>query len=94
MGQSQTKPDWEMKDVGCATDASTGPRTTEGLARSGRSDRVASLAIQPIQPMPGIGAGQGFSFSDLHTMNLPGAPGLPQNPFADAAWWRQMYGSK
>jgi hypothetical protein len=50
--------------------------------------------IQPIQPMQGTGPGQGFSFGDLHTMNLPGAPRLPQNPFADAAWRRQMYGPK
>jgi hypothetical protein len=50
--------------------------------------------IPPIQPMPAMGAGHGFSFGDLHTMNLPGAPRLPQNPYADAAWWRQMYGPK
>ena len=50
--------------------------------------------IQPIQPLRGMGAGQGFSFGDLHTMNLPGAPKLPQNPIADAAWRRQMYGPK
>jgi hypothetical protein len=53
--------------------------------------------LQPIQPtpaMPAMGAGQGFSFGDLHTMNIPGAPKLPQNPYADAAWWRQMYGPK
>ena len=37
MGQSQTKPDGEMRDVGCTARASTGPRTAEGLARSRRA---------------------------------------------------------
>jgi hypothetical protein len=53
--------------------------------------------IQPIQPtpaMPAMGAGHGFSFGDLHTMNLPGAPRLPLNPIADAAWRRRMNGPK
>jgi hypothetical protein len=50
--------------------------------------------IQPIQPMPAMGAGRGFSFGDLHTMNLPGAPKLPPNPIADAAWRRRMNGPK
>jgi hypothetical protein len=50
--------------------------------------------LQPIQPMHGTGPGQGFSFGDLHTMNLPGAPKLPPNPLADAAWRRRMNGPK
>jgi Amelogenin len=50
--------------------------------------------IQPIQPMHGTGPGQGFSFGDLHTMNLPGAPKLPPNPIADLAWRRRMNGPK
>ena len=50
--------------------------------------------IQPTPAMPAMGAGQGFSFGDLHTMNIPGAPKLPQNPHADAAWRRQMYWPK
>jgi hypothetical protein len=33
----------------------------------------------------GDGTGHGFSFGDSHTMNLPRAPRLPQNPFAGAA---------
>jgi hypothetical protein len=34
------------------------------------------------------------AFGDLHTMNLPGAPKLPPNPLADAAWRRRMSGLK
>jgi hypothetical protein len=51
-------------------------------------------AIQPIQPIRGMAADKGFVFGDLRTMNLPGAPRLPQNPYADAAWRRQIYGPK
>jgi hypothetical protein len=51
-------------------------------------------AIQPIQPIRGMAADKGVVFGDLRTMNLPGAPRLPQNPYADAAWRRQIYGPK
>jgi len=36
---------------------------------------------------------EGFVFGNQRTMNVPDAPKLPQNPFADAAW-RQIYGPK
>jgi hypothetical protein len=78
--------------------ASAGPRTAEGLGRSewqgfasfwdtvgGASDSADSTVA---------GEDQGFSFGDLHTMNIPGAPKLPKNPFADAAWRRRMNGPK
>lgn len=51
--------------------------------------------IQPIQPRvlrpkpPGE-----YVSGNQRTMNLPGAPKMPNNPFADMAWWRQMYGPK
>jgi hypothetical protein len=36
--------------------------------------------IQPIQTMHVTGPGQGFSFGDLHTMNIPGAPRTAAKP--------------
>jgi len=51
-------------------------------------------AVQPIQPIRGTAAGEGFVFGNQRTMNVPGAPKLPQNPYADAAWRRQIYGPK
>jgi hypothetical protein len=63
------------------------------------------LKIQPIQPIPRIQPiqmrplrpkplGAEFVSGNQRTMNIPGAPKLPNNPFADKAWWRQMYGPK
>ena len=51
----------------------------------------APQPIQPIRPMP---PGGGFVSGNQRTMNVPGAPTLPQNPYADSAWRRQMYGPK
>jgi hypothetical protein len=36
----------------------------------------------------------GAAFGDCRTMNLPGAPKLPPNAIADAAWRRRMNGPK
>jgi hypothetical protein len=67
---------------------------------------LQELRIQPVQPIPrlqpaqpihpirAMPAGGGHVFSNQRTMNVPGAPKLPNNPFADRAWWRQMYGPK
>ena len=62
------------------------------------------LKIQPIRPIPPIQPIQmrllgpkppgEYISGNQRTMNVPGAPKLPNNPFADQAWWRQMYGPK
>jgi len=51
-------------------------------------------AVQPIQPTSGRPPGEGFVFGNQRTMNVLGAPKLPQNPYADAAWRRQTYGPR
>jgi hypothetical protein len=48
--------------------------------------------IQPLQPAHPMPAGGGFVSGNQRTMNVPGAPKLPNNPYADAAWRQQMYG--
>jgi hypothetical protein len=49
--------------------------------------------IQPIRPVP---AGGPFThgIGNRKTLNMPGAPTLPNNPLADAAWRRGVYGPK
>jgi hypothetical protein len=37
-------------------------------------------AVQPMQPIRGTAAGEGFVFGNQRTMNVPGAPKLAQNP--------------
>ena len=43
---------------------------------------------QPIQPIPALQTASPFSGGNRKTLNIPGAPTLPDNPFADAAWRR------
>jgi hypothetical protein len=56
--------------------------------------RLPPLPVQPIQPVRAMPPGGGCIFGNQRTMNIPGAPKLPNNSFADRAWWRQMYGPK
>ena len=49
-------------------------------------------AIQPIRARP---RGRTFTRGNRRTTTLvPGAPLLPDNPYADAAWRRAVYGPK
>ena len=50
----------------------------------------ATPAMSPTPAMPAFG---GFAFGNQRTTTLvPGAPRLPNNPYADAAWRRQTFG--
>ena len=51
-------------------------------------------SVNPIQPIRAKPAGEGFVFGNQRTMNVAGAPKLPQNPYVDAAWRRQTYGPR
>ncbi len=51
--------------------------------------------VQPIQPMRATPAGGPFTGGNRKTTTLvPGAPRLPTNPYADAAWRRTVYRPK
>jgi hypothetical protein len=55
----------------------------------------ATQPTQPIQRLQAMPPGGPFTLGNHKTTTLvPGAPTLPQNPYANAAWRRQTFGPK
>jgi hypothetical protein len=52
--------------------------------------------VQPVQPIRRAPPGGPFTkgMGNRKTLQIPGAPTLPNNPYADAAWRRGVYGPK
>jgi hypothetical protein len=67
-------------------------RTLRGLRQVQPLPPVAQ-AIQPIRPAP-PGGPFTHGLENRKTLPIPGAPVLPDNPFADRAWRRAVYGTR